>query len=170
MRIFNLFLLIFVCVCLCFSMSSCDAYNKDTDNDISDSDNADKEDNTEKDPAPSQKIEESYMITYNATMVENNSIGEDWSFGVKFGSEELELGEIVTIDEEETPLFVIFVNEYDAGNSDYTEMSVEFEGLELDEEETQVMTVVVTENDGRFSGNIAVWEFSITCKRVLAEQ
>ena len=164
----NLFILILICVCLCFSMVSCDESSDDLGNAQSNGNSA-SNDLDEKEELP-EKLKESYMITFYAEEIENNSVGEDWSYGVKFGTKEIEPGEVVTIDEDEILSFVVFVSEYDAGSPDYTEMTVIFEDMEIDSEATQVLEVTVTEKGGSYSGNTAIWEFGITCKRIPLDQ
>lgn len=163
----NLFILILICVCLCFSMVSCNESGDDLGNDQSNSNPVN--DDSNKEPEPPKKVKESYMVTFYAEEVENNSVGEDWSYGVKFGTKEIEQGEVVTIDEDEILSFIIFVSEYDAGSPDYTEMTVIFEDMEIDSEVTQLVDVTVTEKGGSHSGNTAIWKFSITCKRIPLE-
>jgi len=165
MRRIKFFVALLLCLGLCLFICSCDESNDDVDENSA-IDNSDS--NDEFNEVPPKKKEKSYVVSFNAEMVENNSVGDDWSYGMKFNSEELEPGDTVVIDAEQTPMFVIYVSEYDASNSDITELTVDFENLELGEEVTRVISVVVTENDGRYKENIAVWDFAVTCKCISA--
>lgn len=165
MRRIKFFVALLLCLGLCLFICSCDESNDDVDENSA-IDNSDS--NDEPNEVPPKKKEKSYVVSFNAEMVENNSVGDDWSYGMKFNSEELEPGDTVVIDAEQTPMFVIYVSEYDASNSDITELTVDFENLELGEEVTRVISVVVTENDGRYKENIAVWDFTVTCKCISA--
>lgn len=172
MRVLNLLIVFLFCIGLCCVMSSCNKNSDGVDNNssINNNNNNIGDNNSDVTPPPPQKVEKSYMITYSAECDNYNSVGDDWSYGVKFNSDEIESGETVVIDEDETLFLVIFVNEYDAGNSDFSELTLEFSDLECGDEETQEVDVVVTENDGRFKDNTAIWKFTITCNRLFSEE
>ena len=154
-----------ICVILCLALASCEKSNS-VAQDYQGHENTDQSGENNNDTLPPPKVEHNYMITYTASCADYNSVGEDWSYGVKLHSEDVESGATVTIDETETLSLIVFVNEYDAGKSDYTEVTATFSDMEIGADETQILTITVTENDGRFSGNSAVWEVTVVCTRI----
>lgn len=107
----------------------------------------------------------SYEITYTAKLKQNNSVGDDWGYGIKHNDEIIKSGDCVTqwsILRLEVTAFAI---EYDSYN-DRGSANVTFDSLEVGETQTKEVTVIVRENRGRYSGNTAKWSFEITVERI----
>ena len=112
------------------------------------------------------KESKSYIITFSARIMNNNSVGNEWSKGAKFDNNEISSGDTISAELSKGPVIIVFASEADKSADDYGSKTVEFSNILIGEEETKIVTVTVIENDGRYSGNSAQWEFTITCKRV----
>ena len=123
--------------------------------------------NPEPTPTPElPKTKKSYIITFSAQKIENNSVGDTWSYGAQIGTTKIQSGSTVTLELSAGPTVTLYAIEDDANKDDKGSKDAVFSDLELNQEETKTIIVTVTENDGRYSGNVAKWEFTITCKRV----
>ena len=112
------------------------------------------------------KISKRYKITYSAKLIENNSLGEDWSYGAKFNDSNIASNSTVTAELSAGPTIVVFATEDDASKDDHKSVNVTFSDMAIGTSETKTVIVTVTENDGRYSGHTAKWEFTITCIRI----
>ncbi len=107
-----------------------------------------------------------YLITYSATLTENNSVGDSWGYGVLLDSEEIFSGDTVKVGFVNSFTLTLYAIEYDDASDDYGSANVRFSGLDVGDEETKIKVVNVKEDKGRYKGNGAKLEFIITCKRI----
>lgn len=116
-------------------------------------------------------VKKQYSVTYSARVIKNPSVGDSWSFGMKNGDTVFKPQEIITVSvpENRGPKLTIFANENDAAKDDFGQKDVLFTDISVGETETIVAQVIVTENDGRYIGNDAYVEFTITIKRIGSE-
>lgn len=109
--------------------------------------------------------EATYEITYNAKLKQNNSVGNEWGYGIKYNDQSIKSGCTITKTAIAAMEITAFAIEYDSYN-DRGSADVIFGFLEVGEKETQNVTVTVRENRGRYSGNTAKWVFEITVERI----
>lgn len=102
-------------------------------------------------------------VTYSARLIDNDSVGNEWTTYLIYKGEPLANNEIVPYSSRIT--LYAYAREYDEGKSDSKKAMTEFVNLAPGEKATKTITVVVKENGGRYKGNTAVWEFTITVKR-----
>ena len=118
-------------------------------------------------PVTSERKEKKhYVITFAAQIIKNNSVGNSWSSGVKFNGNTVAYGETIEADPPAVLSLVAYAVEEDKANSDHGNATVEFSDIAIGEKETKTVTVTVTENEGRYKGNTAEWEFNITIERI----
>ena len=109
-------------------------------------------------------VEKFYYVEYTASVVINDSVGDEWSFAIICeNGNDTEIEGLVYTDEE-TPIFTLCAREKD-NISDYGYLEIEFSDLNIGQSEEITQFVVVTENCGRYSGNQAIIEFIVTCTR-----
>ena len=107
-----------------------------------------------------------YIITYTADLEYNNSVGNEWDYGIRYNNEYIESSSKIVISNSPTKIeFVIFATEFDDWH-DHGTTSISFDALSVGEKQTGWATVVVRENNGRYEGNTAQWYFNITLERV----
>lgn len=108
--------------------------------------------------------EGNYYIRYSAKCVTNDSVGNEWGYGLMYDGEEYESRSHITITNT-TPISIrVFATEYDS-DDDYGSAKIDFDSLTSGEVITKEATVTVRENKGRYKGNRAVWEFTVTLER-----
>ena len=117
------------------------------------------------DASSAYKQENLYLISYSATLVDNDGVGSDWTTGVKCeGQRIVPNREFVFVGEQMELL--LYALEKDDKMDDLGERVVTFSGLSVGEEETITELVEVVENGGAYRGSAAVWNFSVTLKRL----
>ena len=103
-----------------------------------------------------------FYVTWKVKRISNNSVGDSWGFSVTVD------GEKVTKAPIRTNSSSIVVNvaaiEYDSVN-DVGRGSVTFNLSDIKTQATKTVRVTVRENRGRYAGNTAVWEFTVTVTR-----
>ena len=72
----------------------------------------------------------------------------------------------ITISSTDTLTLLLYASEEDKSNNDYGDESITLDKLAVGENKSVSVIVKVIENDGRYSGNIAKWEFVITYERI----
>ena len=107
-----------------------------------------------------------YQLTFKTKKISNNHVGNDWSFTYTYGGQTIQSGHKIT---------------YPLDLFTFLPIGVEVrENDKLDDVETGTLCaaicdggsgktqITVTETDGKYKGNTAVWE--ITCKVKLGKQ
>ena len=118
-------------------------------------------------PDNSEKEEKkTYIVTFTAKKIQNNSVGDEWSKGIKFNDHEIKSGGTIEAELIGGLTLIAYAIESDNSKDDYGSQKIEFTDIEIGETETHTVKVIVKENDGRYSGNTAIWEFTVTIKRV----
>ena len=103
-----------------------------------------------------------FYVSWKAKLISNNSVGSDWGKFVTVGGENVGSspitvsGNVLTVD--------VKAVEYDSLN-DVGRGSIDFYCDEITTSQTQTIRINVRENRGRYSGNVAVWEFTVTVTR-----
>ncbi len=106
-----------------------------------------------------------YEITYTAKLLDESFVGKEWTYGAEFNSIDIDSGDTIMAELSLGPTLVLYAIEHDDSYDDYGSITVEFADMAIGEEQTIVEIVRVRENRGRYSGKIATWEFTVTCKR-----
>ena len=102
-------------------------------------------------------------VTYSAKLIENDSVGDEWTTYLLYKEEALPSKDVVPYANFLT--LYAYAREYDEAKPDSNKTRVLFNGIKRGEKVTKKVTVVVTENGGRYKGNKARWEFTITVER-----
>lgn len=113
--------------------------------------------------APERLSADECRVTYSAKLIENDSVGDEWTTYLLYKEEALPSKEIIPCANIIT--LYAYAREYDEAKPDSNKTRVQFNGIKRGEKVTKKVTVVVKENGGRYKGNTAVWEFTITVKR-----
>lgn len=107
-------------------------------------------------------------LSYSAKLISNDSVGDEWSYSIKVKNNKYSrLNEKVVVELDGDNTSVEFIaSEYDKSKSDIGKSSIVLPYSEIIKGETLTYTkqVVVTENGGRYSGNSAIVEFTLTIK------
>lgn len=107
-----------------------------------------------------------YIITYYIDLEYNNSVGNEWRYGVSYNGEYIESSSKIVIKDSPTEIdLVAFATELDEWN-DYGSTLIAFDALSIGQKQTKWATVIVRENQGRYTGNTAKWYFEITIERI----
>lgn len=129
-------------------------------------DNLDKLGSGLKDLLEEIESEHTYVITYTIDLEYNNSVGNEWEYGVRYNDEYIASESKIVIANSPTEIEIVaFVTELDDWN-DYGTTLVTFDVLKVGQKQTKRATVIVRENEGRFTGNTAEWSFEITIERI----
>ena len=112
------------------------------------------------------EFDHTYVITYYIDLEYNNSVGNEWKYGVRYNGEYVASESKIVIAGSPTKIeLVAFATELDDWN-DYGTTLVTFDALKVGQKETRWATVIVRENEGRYAGNTAKWYFEITIERI----
>lgn len=107
-----------------------------------------------------------YVITYYIDLEYNNSVGNEWKYGVIYNNEYIENSSKIVINDSPTEIeLVAFATEFDDWN-DYGTTRVTFDALKVGQKQTKQAAVIVRENQGRYTGNTAKLYFEITIERI----
>jgi len=100
-----------------------------------------------------------WKITYvGSTLVEYNSVGQDWDNNVKINGRRVRVSQSIELDIGTAARLEITAIERDEGQDD---VGVVRATIRSTEGQTEFgIAVTVRENGGRYSGNEAIWEFS----------
>ena len=109
--------------------------------------------------------QKTYLLTYKATLVSNDSVGDSWSSGVLYGTKNIYSYIPISDTLVSGPTFTLYATEDDS-RDDVGKIDITFSDLRIGEKETKTQRLNVRENEGKYIGNTAVWEFTITCSRV----
>ena len=104
----------------------------------------------------------------SADLVENNSVGNSWSFEAKINGKKIKQGRKVNITATVNDKISLsasakehdFISDIGSGS-----ISVNTKDLALPKKNTYPMDVTVTENKGEYSGNTAMWKFNFSITR-----
>ncbi len=100
--------------------------------------------------------------------VENNHVGNEWSFGCTVNKKELAKGDSISVSTTSTGKITIVssVEEEDKiPDIGSKTLSIPVSKLKAKKDTTYTSQVTVTENRGRYSGNKAIWKFTYIVKR-----
>ena len=113
-------------------------------------------------------VEKQYVVTYSARIVQNPSVGDSWSFGIKCGVTSFSSGKQITVPvaTDKGPKLTIWAQESNASKDDFGPKDVVFSDIGIGETETITEQVMVTENNGRYIGRDAYIQFTVTIKRI----
>lgn len=103
-----------------------------------------------------------YIITYTAYLKDNDHVGSSWTKGMAHNDTKIRSGATVT---DGRKLSITLWAEENDDISDFGSKTVTFKNLGVGEIEKRTVYVTVKENRGRYAGNTAVWEFTVTVKR-----
>lgn len=107
-------------------------------------------------------------LSYTAKLISNDSVGDEWSYSIKVKNNTYSsLNEKIVIELDGDNIPVEFIaSEYDKSKSDIGMNSIVLPYSEIIKGEalTFIKQVIVTENGGRYSGNSAIVEFTLTVK------
>jgi hypothetical protein len=104
----------------------------------------------------------------SADLIQNSSVGNNWSFEVKINGVKVKEGRKLKIKAttNDKISFSASAKEHDLisdlGNA---EISVNIKDLKLIEKNTYLIEVTVVENKGKYLGNTAMWNFSFSVVR-----
>ena len=107
-------------------------------------------------------------VSYDTELVSNNSVGNEWSFECKVNGKDLDKGEDCTmpINIKQPIKISSKVTEYDASYSDIGTKSDSHSSNDLPNFDI-THRVTVTEKNGRYTGNQAVWKIRYHFERQL---
>ena len=100
--------------------------------------------------------------------VENNHVGNEWSFGCTVNKKELAKGDSISVSTTSTGKITIVssVKEEDKiPDIGSKNLSIPVSKLKTKNDTTYTSQVTVTENRGRYSGNKAIWKFTSVVKK-----
>ena len=117
------------------------------------------------DASSAYEQENLYLVSYSATLVENDSVGSDWIRGVKRDGREIVSNREFVFDGEQLELLLYAVEKDDKGD-DVGQKTIMFSKLEIGEEETITELVEVVENGGAYKNRVSTWKFSVTPERL----
>lgn len=117
------------------------------------------------DTSSAYEQENLYLVSYSATLVDNDSVGSDWITGVKREGQGIVPNSELVFDGEQMELLLCAI-EKDGKQDDVGEKIITFSKLEIGEEVTITELVEVVENGGAYRGSAAVWKFWVTLKRL----
>ncbi len=115
---------------------------------------------------PEGNAKGNYLVTFDAELIENKSVGSEWETGIKFNDTIVFSEDVITFDREGKLILTAYAIEDDDATDDYGSEEVEFSSLAVGMEETLTVRVVVFENNKNTSTKTATWEFVITVKRL----
>lgn len=107
--------------------------------------------------APETQEEKPKIITLiSALMIENNSVGNDWSYTVKINGKILNIGDSLKITDKVITANITVIEADSRPDEGFKNENLKIGLNEFD--------ILVTENMGRYSGNTAKWHFKIEVK------
>lgn len=103
-----------------------------------------------------------YKINYRFKLLNNDSVGNDWSNLVYLNGERYENGDILELNGSNYATLKVVIQE----NDNLPDVSSKELNILLSQQESGITRIEVTENRGRYTGNVAVWEFEYTVTAV----
>lgn len=104
-----------------------------------------------------------YRVTYDCYMSSNHSVGNDWYDDLFYKGDYVRSGSVLTLPESFS--FRCEITEHDA-SPDIGSKTVSFSNVEIGETQEKTVTIIVREDNGRYAGNTAVWEVTVTVERL----
>lgn len=104
-----------------------------------------------------------YRVTYYYYMISNNSVGNDWMRDVTCDGVRVRSGDVLTLSNSFS--FRCKITEDDT-SPDVGYKTVSFTGLQIGEKQERTVRIVITEDKGRYAGNTATWEVTVTVERL----
>ena len=104
----------------------------------------------------------------SANLIQNSSVGNNWSFEAKINGKKVKEGRKINITAtlSDKISFGASVKEHDfIADIGTGSTSVNIKDLKLPEKNTYPIDITVVENKGIYSGNIAVWQFNFSVTR-----
>ncbi|MBE6774153.1 MAG: hypothetical protein E7544_08005 [Ruminococcaceae bacterium] len=104
-----------------------------------------------------------YKINISANCISNNSVGKDWVQIFSINDQQIKNGDKISISKDISEVnFKIYVEESDDSLPDIATKEII---LNLESKEATTTSLIVTENKGRFSGNTAEWEITVSTEK-----
>lgn len=104
-----------------------------------------------------------YRVTYDFYITRNNSVGNDWYEDLLYKGDFLRSGSVLTLPESFS--FRCEITEHDA-SPDIGSKTVSFSNIEIGEKQEKTVYITVREDKGRYAGNTATWEATVTVERL----
>lgn len=105
---------------------------------------------------------------YSANLIQNNSVGNKWSFEVKINSKKIKEGRKIKITATTKDMisFSASAKEHDfIPDTGVGSIDVNIADLKLPENNAYPIDVTVAENKGMYKGNTAIWKFNFIVTR-----
>lgn len=105
-----------------------------------------------------------YEISIEANLIENNSVGNEWSIIYNYNEEKIESGYKILklLNEKDNFNLKIIITEID----NFPDIANEEISILLQNEESKTSKITITENKGQYKDSIAIWEIKISAKCV----
>ena len=118
---------------------------------------------TEAETEPVQLSSQKFRIKWSAKLVDSNHVGNNWSKTFEVNDEVFSSGSVITVDPDSQFTVCLTIQENDSKpDTDYYFARITY-SEELCENGCEISeTLYVTENAGRYSGNSAEWNITIT--------
>jgi hypothetical protein len=110
-------------------------------------------------------------IQTTESLVSNQSVGNEWWTGVAINNKKVDLGNEYTIEvnhDEEITLIAAAQEMDSIPDQGLEEKKIIVKNLNLTEPNRISFEVPVVENRGRYTGNIAMWQFTFTIQREIS--
>ena len=104
-----------------------------------------------------------YRVTYDCYMTSNRSVGNDWYKDLLYKGDYVRSGSVLTLPESFS--FRYEITEDDA-SPDVGYKTVSFSNLEIGDKQEKTVYITVREDNGRYAGNTATWEATVTVVRL----
>ena len=104
----------------------------------------------------------------SANLIQNNSVGNKWSYEVKINGKKIKEGRKINITAttKDKISFSASAKEHDfIPDTGAGSISVNVKELKLTENNTYPIDVTVAENKGMYTGNTAIWKFNFSVTR-----
>lgn len=111
--------------------------------------------------------EQTYQVSYSASIIHNSHVGNNWSYGMKYNDTFVASASTIKVEvaENRGPRLTIYGIEKDS-DEDYGEGIIRFPKMEIGETVSLVQQIVITENGGRYTGHQAYMQFTVTLTRI----
>ncbi|MBU3127209.1 hypothetical protein [Clostridium tagluense] len=104
----------------------------------------------------------------SANLIQNNSVGNKWSYEVKINGKKVKEGRKINITAtaNDKISFSASAKEHDfVPDKGAGSISVNVKELKLTEKNTYLIDITVAENKGIYTGNTAIWKFNFSVTR-----
>ncbi|MBQ8293741.1 MAG: hypothetical protein IJX78_08080 [Bacilli bacterium] len=121
-------------------------------------------DSTDENPTINEN--EKYIVKFTSVIIKNNSVGNEWIEGIKYENTYIGSGDTIEHKANNVLSLIAFAIEEDDSGDDYGSNTIEFSKIEIGEKTSKTVVVEVVENKGKYKGNTAEVEFTITIERI----